>query len=349
MAKINMTEMLGTKLKELRIKKGVKSKDVALHIGKSAAYLTKLEKGEIKQLEQDVLIKIIHYITGDSEGFNKFIENVAISSDDDTLQEDEWFMNFDLIERKIPIPKTLIEYINLQMELLHISIHDLTSFINRNEDLNSAFFKSIDVKLDDLDKNTWYMRKEILDEQNVKEHWFVIVSYTEDEIESILQSKSDVCNHTTMFAILYHIQKMKYKQEANTLNIYDIQDEVESLLKKHKFCSLGYRSKLIRQARTQEEFENLLSEFDRNNQKIITNILAHFSFMSDFDIKYTNAKLEKVLENLDNDRSFALSFMAIPLIDMKHISVLKKKKFLEEIGELIKKFVIDDGETMELY
>ena len=78
------------KLKDFRIKHRVKSKDLALFIGKSPAYISKLEHGDIQHLSKDVLIKITNYISGDENGYTEFCQSVIESKDPDTSEKDIW-------------------------------------------------------------------------------------------------------------------------------------------------------------------------------------------------------------------------------------------------------------------
>ena len=64
--KIKLSENIGLQLKEFRTKYKVKGKDIAELLGKSPAYVSKLEKGQIQQIEKDELVKITNYITFDN-------------------------------------------------------------------------------------------------------------------------------------------------------------------------------------------------------------------------------------------------------------------------------------------
>lgn len=51
--KIKLSESIGLQLKEFRTKYKVKGKDIAELLGKSPAYISKLEKGQIQQIEKE--------------------------------------------------------------------------------------------------------------------------------------------------------------------------------------------------------------------------------------------------------------------------------------------------------
>ena len=70
--RIRLDETLGLYLKEFRTQYKVKGKDVAEHIGKSAAYISKLEKGQIQQIDRKEFVKITNYIAKSEEGYFLF-------------------------------------------------------------------------------------------------------------------------------------------------------------------------------------------------------------------------------------------------------------------------------------
>ena len=103
-------------------------------------YLTKLEKGEIKQVDKDLLQNMVCFVTDDEKGFDKLIEKLALSDTDDQLKEENWFMNFDLVKRIIPIPPSLAEYLQKIAKEVDVSAIKLAEYINQNEDLDTSFF-----------------------------------------------------------------------------------------------------------------------------------------------------------------------------------------------------------------
>ena len=93
--KIKLSENIGLQLKEFRTKYKVKGKDIAELLGKSSAYVSKLEKGQIHQIEKDELVKITNYITQSDEGYYLFCEKIAETADAKELNHNIWLINFD--------------------------------------------------------------------------------------------------------------------------------------------------------------------------------------------------------------------------------------------------------------
>ena len=65
-------------------------------LGKSPAYVSKLEKGQIQQIEKDELVKITNYITQSNEGYYLFCEKIAETADAKELDHDICLMKFSI-------------------------------------------------------------------------------------------------------------------------------------------------------------------------------------------------------------------------------------------------------------
>ena len=333
MDKINMTPELGLKIKELRLKHNIKSIDLAQHIDKSPAYISKLEKGDIKQVKRSDLETIINYITQDEHGYEKFLEEyikqITLEEDEDDI--DLSMKNFDTIERKIPIPKSIINYIKESFEGLEISSDDLVRFINENTDLDDDFFAKNKIDKSKLKYNTWYAFYENIDGEKARQV-YILLKYPLNKLEEILNGEKDNCSYTLLYAIVYHLLKLQVKN--NIIDFFsneELHKKTKSILHEHKFYSLADIAELEALSQTKAEFESLLSDFDKNNYELINELLSAIRFLSVYDVKYTNEILKGIVENLDPDISFALNFMAISLKPLSNASANIKKEFLGKV------------------
>lgn len=75
MGKFSVTPELAEIIKTTRIQNNVTAKDIAKHIGKSQAYMSKLEKAEIKTIEESNLTEIFRFIYGKKKAFRIFGKN----------------------------------------------------------------------------------------------------------------------------------------------------------------------------------------------------------------------------------------------------------------------------------
>jgi transcriptional regulator with XRE-family HTH domain len=337
MQKIEVTDDIANRLKTIRMKNSIKSKELAEHIEKSAAYITKLEKAEIKNIDKELLKKIINYITSSEDGFEKFFEDYIIEIPANEIDSDIWMMNFDSLERKIPVPKALVNYINEELGRLNVTTTALINYINENEDLNSDFFSKHNLNRNDYELNIWHKYATIEDEQH-RVAFFILLNLNVEQLDKILSFELDSCNHMILFAVVYHLLKYDNKLNGQPSDNDTLQSKAINILQQFKFYSLSDRSKLSKQAKTKDEFESLLNDFDKDNMEHITNFLNCVNFLSDYDIKYANEKLKGIVENLEMDCSFALSFMAISLSTLSDINVTQRKKFLDSVRNLINQF-----------
>lgn len=68
-----------------------------------------------------------------------FCEKIAEKADAKELDHDIWLLNFDLVDRKLPVSSELVEEIRRRMKELEISPEELATYINQNEDLSLEF------------------------------------------------------------------------------------------------------------------------------------------------------------------------------------------------------------------
>lgn len=351
--KIKLSESIGLQLKEFRTQHQIKAKDIADFIGKSPAYISKLEKGQITQINKEELVKITNFITNSNEGYYLFCEKIASSAKPKELEQDNFLLNFDLIDRKLPISNELINEIRERMTALNISIDDLTEYINQNEDLGPDFLSEHRININSIEKNIWIPYQEA--DFTEASRNFILLEYKKEKIENFINGELSKCEYMLPFAILHHLLKISYKRDGKTLDedsIKNCQDEAEQILLKHKFYSLSVQSRLSTQSHTEEEYKSLLSNFDIDNMQYISQILKAIQFLSSYDVEYTNKKLKIIVENFKEcDISFSLAFMATPLLGIKELQPSMKKEFLNEVIKLIAKYteLANTNDNIEKY
>ncbi|MBQ3558029.1 MAG: hypothetical protein IJA07_00765 [Agathobacter sp.] len=344
--KIHFTPELGASLKDFRNQYKVLAKDIATSIGKSAAYVSKLEKGEILQMDKSEFIRIVNFITNSNEGYDKFFEYVSDLVDEEELEESALFLNFDWVERHLPIPSELITYINDKIKKININIEQLIEYINKNDDIEDTFFEEYKIDRATVESNIWYPYHE-LDSNRVKRN-FIWICLEKEYIEEILESKIKKSNYITIYVILYHIYKL---EELKKYPILDdktrnaCKKKTEEKLHGHKFYTLAYRRRRLYEAENQIEVEGILSKFDYENRELTTQLIKDLSVLSDFDVDYTNEKLKGIISNLEKtDISFAVAYMAVSLEKLNKLPNGTKRDFLKAINELIDKFSNTDKE-----
>ena len=346
MPKIEMTLRIGIMLKELRVRYGVKSKEVAKYLDKSPAYISKLEKGGIKTIKREELNSIIDFISNGDFSYEEFLEELSLSVSNDEMGKmtaNTWFFNFDTIERQIPISKEFINYISNKMHTLSIDPLTLIEYINKNEDLEEAFLEKQELIKSDVNFNTWYSYKEYNYELE-KYKFFIYLKYSVKELEDLLSYEKETCSHTFVFALVYHLLKIEYSEDKN-IELEKLKREATDILKIYHIYTLSERNRLLIEEENIEKLNSILNKFDVDNQRIVSEIIGFISYLSDSDVKYTNEKLEVIKNNLKQNPSFTLNYMAVPLKQLFTSSKELRGEFIKDIENLVEKYSQEQKEN----
>ena len=204
MAKYDVTSELASVIKSTRIANNVTAKSIAEHVGKSQSYISKLEKGDIKSIEQSELISIFRFILGSEEAFqdflnkslSKIISSVALRYNDDEINEQFWYLNFDQVLRLIPIPEKMIDDLSEKIKDNNISIEYLCERINGNESISPEV-----ADLDSYPYNTWFP---LVEDGEIKSR-SIKMKVSKSEIYDILNKDKLSTNYVTMLSIVYYI------------------------------------------------------------------------------------------------------------------------------------------------
>lgn len=333
MPKIVVTDKLADTIKMLRMQNGIKSKDLANHLGKTPGYVSKLEKQEVKNIELETVESIFSFILGGdykkTEIWEQIYASLQIKYSKTEIDDEIWFTNFDTVYRYIPIPESLIDYLNEKIISLNTTRELLLQRINANEALTE---------------------EEILDKNLKPNKWYpaisgkgssIKISMSSDKLSDILDKKALSSPYVFVYCILYYL--LKIEKHGSTVNIdnepnQQLHRETTSILNTHKFYSISERDAIVGQAQSQEEINNLLSSFDNDNAKLISEILSELKFVSELDIRKTNDRLTGFLKNLNTNAWFTLRLISLDYHLLESVETSQRKEFLNEVNELIKKY-----------
>ena len=334
MSKTPVTAELANMLKALRIQKNIQAKDLAEKIERSSAYITKLEKGDVKSIDNCLLDSILSFLTGgDTEG-DELVEKIyAIRKQfpsEEEIEEQLWFVNFDTVLRRLPIPEKLIETLNERILSNQIERKVLLQRINNNEALTS------DEKLDEsIEYNRWFSPKKNNKAQSIK------ILLSEKDFNDILDREVAFASYIFVFSIAFYI--LKIEKHGEQVVITDDENAqlmrgATNLLNEYKFYSLAEKSKKIASAETQEQINEIWNSFDTENQEILSDILSGFKFASELDIQMTNNRLKSFSSNMHWDIWFMLRLISYSYSDLDDLSTTRKREFFNEIEALILKY-----------
>ncbi|MBR0599028.1 helix-turn-helix domain-containing protein [Sinanaerobacter chloroacetimidivorans] len=322
MATIKITKELALALKDLRQEYKVASKDVATFINKSTSYISKLEKGDIKKISTDEFFRIFSYIVPEEQShsrFDEFIGKCTLEFSKREIEQQEWLQNFDTVYRQIPIPPELIEHINALLVENNLSISEVVARVNLNEDL-----KDYTLDLSTYEKKVWHYPH--------NESPFIIMDISLNEIEDILSKKKTTTNYTTLQAFLYNLLKYKSEDFKSTF------EETTNILTTYKFYSISKKNELLRKTHSQEEVEEILTDFDKLNEGYINQIQRRIESFSNLNIEYANGKLDILTKNLQADTPLVFGLFGIDLTPLKELDIDVKRSFIKDIDKLVKEY-----------
>lgn len=338
MARFDVTPELASIIKSTRIAHNITAKSVAEHIGKSQAYISKLEKGELKTINQDQLLDIFIFVLGSEEAFQDFLNNTLVSvfstltlrHSQKEIDKQIWYQNFDTVLRQIPIPESLVHNINEIISENNIDIDRLVNKINGNEEI-----KLIIDNIENYPENTW----NYLVEDGETKQIFIRMHIKKNTVSDILSFQYKSTNYVNMLAIVFY--SLVIIENSQNANISDetykaLKAKAIDILNRHRFFSLEEKYYLEKQAQNDQEREALISEFDKENSKTINEIIEVFRVFSDVDMLRTTNYLNQFKSNLKWDSGFVFEILNMPFDTLSNTNIEHRKKLLREIYDLIK-------------
>ena len=342
-----VTSSLAETLRSLRLQNKIPSKQLASHINKSPAYISKLENGSIQTIDTKELYAILEFISGEEPPVDladQIYKTLTLKYSPKEIEAQLWFVNYDTVNCLLPVPSLLIDEFNSRIELLGISRKYLAERINANEALSE------EERLDNsIPFNEWYHPEQL--EGNAQ---CIKIRLSEKRLNRILDKQDEVEPYVFIFCILYYLLKIeKYKDSVSITEEqnHQIMQEAAIILNSFKFLSISEKNRLISERQSQEEIQEVLSSFDRDNIDILGDIISSFQFASEHNIKSTNEQLKAFGENMHWDLGFMLRIISINYASLQETSISNRKKLLSEIEALVKHYseLSKDQNRIETY
>lgn len=334
MAKIPLTSEISESIRELRLQNKIASKEIAGALGRSASYVSKIENGLIKTISEGELDQILTIVFPDSkspqERLEKLVEFQIKKYGVDSSEDKVWFYNLDTVYRLIPIPAGLVREINDIIAETAVSVEQLVTRINSNEDISEP-------ERNDpmLPYNEW------VGTSDSDAKMIIRMKLQVDEVENILNGTAEVCNFITMQAIVHYLFKYRLfpdKHDFGTNDLITVQKAWLELLDKHKFYTLSRKEKLLLQTHSKNQAKSILNDFDIENQEAINSMLQFIKMASDMDVYTTNKSLKQFISNLDWDYNFMLRVIGFDYSGIGECSFSNKLQMLRDIREVVNKY-----------
>ncbi|MBQ3556595.1 MAG: helix-turn-helix transcriptional regulator [Oscillospiraceae bacterium] len=348
MPKIVFTPELAETIKDLRIKNKVPSKNVALAIGRSPSYVSKLESFGIKSISQEEFDHLLEVIITDGSTLDERREHLislyTVKYSKAEREDQLWFYNLDRIAMQLPIPCSLVEEINDMLNSLCITVEQLVARINQNEELTEE-----DSKNAKLPVNEWFMSS-----GDPNSNFSIKLDLSEEYVSAILSNEVEFCSYTVMLAIVHYIIKISMHDSTHTWSepdLRELEDKTQEVLDRNKFFTVSHKAMLLSSAQTQVEIDNILNEFDVRSRELINKILQHLKFATDINVVRSTARLEQYLNNLNWDPGFTMQLTSLKFDSIGECSYSNKVSMLKEIASVIAKYrdMPEDEKCVETY
>ena len=150
---------------------------------------------------------------------------------------------------------------------------------------------------------------------------------------------------------LFKIERYNGKITLTDAENLELMNTVTNYLNSYKYYSTSEKNRLLRGAKSQEEYRKILTSFDVEYYDLIIDIISGIKYASERNISDTNDKLRAFDKNMHWDLGFMLKIISLGYSDLEAITVTEKKKLIQDIEKIIKDYKDrNDGEqSIEYY
>lgn len=346
--KFKVTPQLPIVIKTMRNQNNISSKELAYHIEKSFSYVSKLESGDVKNILEEDLTKILIFINGGGDLFEDVLPQVVRTLRSFCTPEEMinqlWLFHYDAAIRPIKLPDEMIDDINEKLNSCNTSYEQFAEQINRNADSELS---------EDFAAN------EILSLEYYGKPRIMIRSYVQiNQLEDIFNKVNTSATYNMVQFIVYELHRlMLYPEKETKLD----STQAKAVLK----ASAAYMDRFNIHSLT--NFAHLLAsdEYIDNTTrggKVVSSLNTTNDFALNELIKILNEAIKHeplrtsqaintICDNFMWDASFTLSVMSIPFNRLETLSYTHKKDMLKQINKLFEKYeaMSDFEKKFELY
>lgn len=334
MAKFDVTPELGEVIRITRIQNNIASKTLAAHLERSPAYISKLEKGEIRTIEESELTSILEYIVTDGDSFTEKLEAVTETLvqhySREVCSQQLWLQTYDWVTRRVPVPAKLIEELRGAYDLSPTNTAALITRINANAELPEALQND-----KSFPYNQWRPGAGDDTLQYIK------LKLDPEEIIQVLCGIAGETSYLLLYAVVRYLYRIKHYPDEDILTEEQITEV--SLYTNQKLASYGIRTIVnqVWQRRDEVIQKNLSSMLSSQNPEMgsfAEEMLSLISILTRLDLPGGAQSLRCLNSSLEWDTAFTERIMRLPFSDLEGVSHTNKKRLLAEIEQLIQKY-----------
>lgn len=330
MPEVDITPALRDVIKTHRKEIKLRGDDLSRKLKKNTSYISQLETGKLKTIDISVLNQIFEELFQNDtvEDRNKKIseiyKNLELTLSDKELKRQEWLTVMDLQYRLIPIPDSLIDYIQTEIKNLNSTPQMLVTEINKNTPLKESFSEEEINNMEDNHVNQVFTKH--------SSHMFIKFNLPLNYISDILAKTTKRCNYITMQGIIFNILKLQ------NLNNDDAYDTAKQILLDNKFYSLLQKQKIPKDS-------DRLASYDVEFQKNIDELIDILSIINDRQPDFLNPILEPFICNIKKVPDISFSLIKKDISSLHKLNIDNKKAFIKDFEKLIAQY--SEIETQE--
>ncbi len=343
--KFTVTGELAVLIRTIRTQKGISAKELAVFIEKSPSYVSKLESGDVKNIQKKDLTRIFTFLTGGENFYEDVLPAVVrvlmSFMPGERLPEQVWLLQYDTADRPVLVSEEMAENLKERLEELGLEAEGLAAVMNENFDseLSSAFPANEIIPFDQQGSTRILVRLEM----NPK------------DISRIL---SGVDRNTT-YLVIYGISHMlirleKFGSVSYKLppeNAVEILRDTSAYLEKYQVHSLIGFSRMLSSRDFISRQVNMANTFDSVSSDLMNSIMEFFQEALKFDTLGVTQTMDAFVKSLSWDPAFILKLIKLPFYKMEGLSYYQKKNLIYEITELLEKYdqMSDFEKKLEIY
>lgn len=326
---VEVTPTLAEVIKSERKKRNIRGDNLSKDLGKTNTFISQIETRKIKEIDSKLFYEIFRNII-DKEIYDSFMNNLTSNTDNfklkysvDEIESEKWYLSFQERYCQIPIPQSIIDFINSKLVQLNITSSDLVDYINKNETLNN--------------KNEYNDNEYVVDmDEDGLRSISIKFNFQENIVQKIINYEITSICYIFMLGIIFHLYLKEGKNE------YDSKTLAHKFLRDNDFITPGEREVLV-----QEKMINLnLPEYDisdlydnvyyKEYEKFVSEIKRHYDMYRSVTVEQANTYLKQHIDNLKNNPQLTMAILGFPL---SKIDKIKQKDYFNEIKVITNKYM----------
>lgn len=330
--KFTITPELTTLIKTIRAQNHISAKELASYIEKSPSYVSKLESGDVKNIQKKDLTKILSFLIGGEDFYEDVLpQAVRILMSylpSERLPEQVWLLQYDTSDRPVSVSEEMSADLNNRLSELGMNAEELSALINENFDseLSSAFPANEIIPFEQQGRIRILARLEM----NAK------------DIAGILSGENRHTTYLVIYGISHFLLRLeKFGNVSYKLppeNAVEILRDTSAYLEKFQVHSLIGFSRMLSSKDFISRQINMLNTFDSVSAELMNHITDFFKEALKYDTLGTTQALDVFLKSLNWDPAFILKLIQFPFYKMEGLGYHQKKNLIREITELLEKY-----------